>query len=234
MTKDEECLLVSLYEWCKQTTEREIESNCPTLSRLKSSAAAAFADFMSVCGTQAGAKAVAFALVKRFHLRALKLNGEEFTREDQQLIDDFINFARFKRFGAKDPAAAMKARKNISKAKLSHALQPLLEPVLGKAELLEGSVSRYEIAAEPFRIATYVDVGGRIPLRYSHKIIGPSGPLCETSLLHWHGIATETAWDSMKPKDVDSSTQQLAELCTRFLTAAETLCKGSCRWRTNG
>jgi len=190
---------------------------------------------MAARGDKASARAVALALVKRFHLPAVRLKGEEFTDGDQQLIDDFLSFARFKRLAAKAPVAVMKARKEVRKGDLSKVLRSRLEPLLGKPELLEGGVWRYETTvAEPFRIATYIDIGGRIPLRYSHKIIGPGGPLCDTSLLHWHGIATETAWDSMSPKDVDKSVELLAELCTRFLTVIETIDREPARWRING
>jgi hypothetical protein len=225
MTKDEKHVLVSLYDWCVQATEREIDRNCETLSRLKNSSAAIYAEFMAAPGTKAPAKAAGRALVKRFHLPALKLKGEQFTAEDQRLVDDFINFARFRRFAAENPSAAVKAREKIGKGALAKDLKSRLEPLLGKAELLVGGVWKYETSARSFQVATYIDIGGRLPLRYSHKIIARSGrTICETSLLHWHGIATETAWDSMGPKDEDSSVQLLVELCERFLAAIEEAC----------
>jgi hypothetical protein len=222
MTRDEMHLLMGLYDWSIQATEREIERNCETLSRLKSSSATVYAEWLPA--SKAPARSASLALVKRFHLPALKLKGEEFTTEDQQLVDDFINFARFKRFAAKVPSATVKARGQIRKGVLAEALRSRLDPILGKAELLEGDVWKYETVEEPFRVATYVDLGGRLPLRYSHKMIARNGRIfCETSLLHWHGIATETAWDSMGPKDTDSSVELLAELCKRFMAALETI-----------
>jgi hypothetical protein len=223
MTKDEKRLLVGLYDWSVQATEREINRECETLSRLKNSSATLYAKFIADSGTKA--PSAGLALVKRFHLPALKLKGEEFTPEDQQLVGEFISFARFKRFAAKNPTAVVKAREKIRKGVLAKDLRARLDPLLGTAELFAGGLWKYETAAGSFRIATYVDIGGRLPLRYSHKIIARSGrTICETSLLHWHGITTETAWDSMGPKDTNNSVELLVELCKRFLTAIEAIC----------
>src|ERR1700730_14813814 len=222
MTNDEKNLLVGLYDWSVQATEREIDSECETLSRLKNSSASVYSEFIAVSGNKAMARSAGLALVKRFHLPALELKGEVFTIEDQELVDDFINFARFKSFAAENPTAVAKAREKIRKGALAKDLKSRLDPLRGKAELLAGGVWKYETAARPFHVATYIDLGGRLPLRYSHKITARSGrTICETSLLHWHGIATETAWDSMGPKDVDSSIKLLVELCERFLAAIE-------------
>lgn len=228
MTNDEKNLVVGLYDWSLQATGREIDSDCETLSRLKSSSARVYSEFIAASRNKAAARSSGLALVKRFQLSALDLKGEEFTSEDQQLVDDFISFARFKRFATKDHSAIMKARGKIPRGVLAKALGSRIDPILGKPEPPEGGVWKYETVAGPFRVVTYVDLGGRLPLRYSHKIIAKNGrTFYETSLLHWHGITTETAWDLMGPKDTDSSVELLAELCKRFLKAIETICRDS-------
>lgn len=234
-TKDEELLQVGLYDWCAQMTQREIDSNCKTLLRVKSSLATTYVDFMATSSDKAAKKASALALVKRFHLPALKLKGEGFTDRDQQLVDDFLDFARHKRFGAKAAAPGARTRKAISKGSLSKALESLLDPILGKAELLERSVRRHESPAGHYRIVTFIELGGRLPLRYSHKIIGRNGyTLCETSLLHWHGIATETIWDSIGPQDIDATVELLANACQRFLAAIKGISTESSQGKTSG
>src|SRR5512140_3040024 len=92
-----------------------------------------------------------------------------------------------------------------------HRVPPLQRTQGRGTHVPKGNRKKSERAGHPpgfFRVETYLDFGGRLPLRYSHKIIARNGqPLCETSLLHWHGIATETAWDSVGPKDTDSSVE---------------------------
>lgn len=230
----EESLLVCFYDWCMKTVDREIGRKFDTLSRLSSSLSAEYVEFISSRGDRTSARAVALALVKRFHLPALSLKGEELAYADQHVIEEFINFVRFKRMGARVPVSLTNARKEIRKRDLSSILKSVLDPSLGKPEVLQGGVWKYETVKEPFRVLTYIDIGGRLPLRYSHKVIGQNGILCQTSLLHWHGIATETTWDLMRPKDAENSVELLADLCKRFLTAMESIRVGCSRATVQG
>jgi hypothetical protein len=234
-TKEEELLQVDLYDWCAQMAQREIDSNCKNLLRVKSSLATIYVEFMATSSDKAAKRASALSLVKRFHLPALRLKGDGFTDRDQQLVDDFLEFARRKRFSAKSAIPASRTRKAISKDSFSKALESLVDPLLGRAELLERSVRRYESAAGRYRIITFIELGGRPPLRYSHKILGRNGcTLCETSLLHWHGIATETIWDSMGPKDINASVELLANACQRFLAAIKGISTEPSQGKTSG
>lgn len=110
MTKDEELSQEGLYDWCAELTQREIDSNFKTLSRVKSSLATRYVEFMGTSSDKTGKKASALALVKRFHLPALRLKGEAFTDTDQQLVDEFLDFARRKRFSAKAAVPGVRTR----------------------------------------------------------------------------------------------------------------------------
>lgn len=207
-----------------KTTDREIGRKFETLSRLSGSLSTAYIEFMASRANKADRKAAAIALVKRFHLQALRLKGEELAYQDQQLIEEFTTFVRWTQLAAKTPVAFRNPGGESRKRDLSKTLKSALAPHLGKPELLERGIWKYETVTEPFRVLTYVDVGGRVPLRYSHKVVGRNGILYHTSLLHWHGIATETTWDLMKPNDVQNSAELLADLCKRFLAAMTAIC----------
>jgi hypothetical protein len=168
-------------------------------------------------------------LVKRFHTRALELLNESSYDHERALVDRFLNRNQIltnRGWGVEadpDSMNAVENRKRIDRKFLKAEVRKRLDPTLSKPESLGGGAWRYTSQINKFTVTTTIDTGGIRPMAYSQAVLFQKKTLCRwISLLQWHGITSQTGWDTMQEDNVLSSVELLHQLVDRFLTALST------------
>lgn len=224
-----DAFLVQYYRWAMEETREELLGDLPRVRRINGSLAQQYVRFIAGLKPSSVFPAAA-ALVKRYHKRALELSGETLSQEDREWVDAFLNFE--KPFAPTwDPAIAEEKYRavvnsakgpQLDKRKLVRELRTRLSPVFGsEGEAFGTQVRRYTASRGPLVLQTYVDWGGRLPLRYSHSVVGKDMQRIthDISLLAWLGVSSDTSWSLLVDEDIVPAAELVAELCAHFKAA---------------
>lgn len=224
--------LVQYYRWALDETRKELLADLPRVRRVKGGLAQKYVRFIGSLKPNAVFPA-ATALVRRYHKRALEVMGEKLNEEDQGWIDVFLKFE-----GIFTPTwnpaivdqewnALVDSLKGprLDKRRLARELRSRLKPIFeSDGEAFGPQVRRYTTNHSSLVLQTYIDWGGRLPLRYDHSVITWRGNVMHriiqsASLLAWLGVCGTTSWDFLTNEEIIPAAELVAELCAHFNTA---------------
>jgi len=218
-------LVIAYYHWAQADFEREIREGFPFLRRIKEQHLVFRVLPLLESLPAEKLYPLARVLVKRFHLTALELLGEEMTREDTKLIEWYL--ATISRWSADEIRLQEDMQDNPERFRLDRnrfaaLLKEHLIPILGN-NLSDKTRRywRYETQVKDVAVSTYVDIGGHYhQLVYGHQL--PIWSHAEyriphTHILHWLGLYGQTQWDILNNKDIEETAKMVGLLCSHFL-----------------
>lgn len=217
--------LLSYYEWCVAESHRELLSNYETLRRLANVSAQKYIAFMETLRPEFRARA-ALGIIRRYHPAALKLKMETLTSEDQQWIQSFLDFGMMKiASGIKtipykpDLNIAIARRSTLDRKRLRREVfDELAKQISCAPEPFSRSLWRFAQLDSGLILNTYIDFGGRIPLKYSQAVSDAQGKIIyrSSSVMQWHGITAATNWSLLTNELITQAAMTLADLCAKF------------------
>jgi hypothetical protein len=178
---------------------------------------------------------MAKALVKRFTDEHVLEQCRQRLRSDERVLVrlymDRLDGEMWKEAAATIPADRFPVGprpKKLKRRKLKQCIVKALARVLGEEyeDLGDWEVWRYATLAGPWKVHTFVDVGGQgHQLTYGHSIIvSERVRLYEhISLLSWLGIASTTGWEGLADSDAEPTGERLAKIVGHFIEAAPKL-----------
>jgi hypothetical protein len=225
-----EAFAVNLYQWSVAQTSTEVEHDFPWLREMKSFTACEYVEYLRRLSPEARLE-TALAMVKRLNLPTLNKNSGSITSAENRLVEKFMNRRQILTnvgWGIQSSAerqAAIQNCRRIDKRTLESELSSRMERAFGTGESLGSKCFRYTVSLKQARLYTLVDLGGRVAMKYRHIVTDEHGkPLHEwVSFLQWHGIASQTSWDSLCDADLSDSVDLLVRLCIRFSQALPAL-----------
>ncbi len=214
--------LVRFYNWAKEDSRREFTEGFPFIRQIRNLATLRFLHFAE--SLQKRERTVlSSALLKRSHQRAIELEHDFPTDEEEAVLNRYSNWNE-------DQAWELGSQSHrINKAKFRKMLSNKVAPILGipieVAPNRETSVYRTQISC--WAVRTWIDTGGRRLVGYSHSVEARESVHLHDniSILSWLGIA-QTDWAYVRESEEGQVVGCLAELCTHFLIAVPKLLDG--------
>jgi hypothetical protein len=230
--KDE--FAVRYYRWALEDSQREVKEGFPFLHRIKGTASLRLLAAMESL-QQEEQTHFSVALVKRFHLRALKLLNEHLTAEENELCRDYVSSILIPIPEEQEIERRIKAgtfHLRVNRKNLATLIKKELEPVLGNPSEIWGPREWWymtSFGSWNVRTNVHMSEGHFYQLNYHHSI-HPVDSMYELenwmSVLSWLGITSMTNWDLLTDADIPEAAETLAQLCSHFIQAVPSLLEG--------
>jgi len=103
---------------------------------------------------------------------------------------------------------------------LKNLIQERFRPEFGMPKGISANEWHYEVDAGCIRVRTYIDVGGRSALNYSHMALQRDGTpfRAHLSLLQWLGAASMTSWRVLLAEELIDAADSALVICRHFIT----------------
>ena len=229
--------------WCLAECQEEFARDFRLLKMVRNNVVSGFLEYLKTIDSPGEQRNLVLALCKRFHWQEL-LGAEE-----QPQIERFVQFftVPFQHSGGEMVSSlrvssdqlALQDRyfqRRVSKNAVTQALREEARKLqggpLGELILDRDSALWFERRLSTWFLVTAFDFSGSSQLRYCQTMYASSGGLEGTqissgiSILDWMGIMPKTTWSWLVPEDAPTVVASVHELCTHFLSAAETLLTG--------
>ena len=200
---------VRFYRWALADARREVEQGLPLLRTVKWSLAI---------------RAVAWLE---------SLAGDAWSADEERVERDYLAVARverpeeawYRQVLLHDPG-----RLRVARGRLLERVKAEVTPSLGAGSPFGSKTAwLFETPLGPWRLATFIDVGGHAPLAYTQTIrVDPARVLMRgVCVTGWLGIAGgQTVWQQITEADAPAAVQSLTRACEHFLRAAPALVDG--------
>jgi hypothetical protein len=161
--------------------------------------------------------------------------GEHLTEIDEKYIKSYLDMVHGFTSGIiltyeEKVKYAEEAIKKINRKKFKKYLTKALEPIFGNNyEPCGRGEWRYRTLVGPWKIFTYIDIGGTYhQLCYDHCISANDHTNFAESLsiLRWLGLASQTNWIGLSDDDIESTANEFAKIVEHFIKAAPKLLEG--------
>jgi hypothetical protein len=221
------------YLWAAEESRLEVERGFPWLSQMHTRICRLYLKRMAELSID-DRHALAALLVKRFHVKALKLLGENLSDEEITEIKHFADGGAleidpvendfYQRQSKGDPTV------KLNRGRLKNIAQERLSSIFVNEDHWGGGGTwRYSTPIGDMAVQTYVDTGGaQHQLCYFHRIIfsGSQALVEQTSLLSWLGLSSQTHWRQLDDSTTEEAVRILADACSHFICIAPKLLKG--------
>lgn len=224
------------YRWAKEDWKRELLDDFPFLRSIKGEIAGTAIRIIEALDNERRCS-MAGALAKRGKSPKLLFRwGDPLTKDDEQFIKLYLDkYEEDRHREARKILPGMfpkrADRKSLRRRKLKQYIIKALSSVLGEnyEDWGDWEEYRYHSIIGPWRIVTYIDVGGQShQLCYHHDIEASEHVYLAQgiSVLRWLGIASQTDWQCLYDSDAESTAQALAKMIAHFMDAAPKLLEG--------
>jgi hypothetical protein len=214
--------LVRFYKWAKEDSRREFSEGFPFIRQIRNLTTLRFLHFAESLQKQERT-ALSSGLLKRSHQRAIELEHDFPTEEEEAVLNRYSNWKE-------DQAGELGSQSHrTKKAKFRKMLSGKVAPILGipieDAPNRETSVYRTQINC--WAVRTWIDTGGSRLVSYSHSVDARESVQLHDniSILSWLGIA-QTDWTYVQESEEGQVVECLVELCAHFVRAVPKLLDG--------
>jgi hypothetical protein len=221
-------LRLKFLNWSIADAQREVSQGFPFLSRIESKTVAAY---LFYCSKLPAEERVIFAtgMAKRLQ-RKISQTAAVSTSHEKTIVDDYSDW--YLELNA-TPSSAIysylptnflaKFRSSTTEVNKKQ-LRKCLIRYLGSPEWDSAESWRYSVLVNGIKVHTYIDIGGRLPLRYSHSFVpetaSQSVPPLNTSISSWMGLGgIETVWDLLSENGIEPAAILIKELTDHFIRA---------------
>jgi len=206
------------YRWSVKRTIEEFENDFPYLSRVLWRNSFKLIEYARSL-EPARRLRLAHALAKRFNPLALGIVGEVIEREEQGLIEQFLEYRSAKEIFVTEQIESGRAQKG-SRHSVKKMVGPILTEILGIPLIVPSGVCKYESQISGCRVRTTIDYGGSYgQITYAHSII-PGGRQPLQPPIHicgWMGIAGQTSWDLYTLEQEAEAADGLVAVISQFV-----------------
>lgn len=226
------------FLWARQDWAREIEQNFPLLRSVNENLILKIMEDLEDTERWALAK----ALVKRGRSEEL-LNscGDPLTDRDKEYERFYVDMVTKSISGEAywDEERSRKAKeaffaprdKRLNRRKFRKYIIQALIPILGEdyEDWGDWKEWRYCTPIGPWKVITYVDVGGSAhQLCYEHDIIASERVYLfqNISLLRWLGISSQIQWQCLQDSDAKPTAEALTKIVAHFMNVVPKLLEG--------
>jgi hypothetical protein len=226
-----ECIAERLYEWSLREAAREMERKFSLVRLVKGENAekyVRFFDQLPATDTFLASQ----ALVKRMNQPGLLRQKSGLTGSEEKYVQAYLQFEEISGPGGFRIVAGPRQPTVVRTVELRKTLKALVKerfrPEFGPPERLSANEWIYEADAGCIRVRTYLDVGGRSSLSYSHRALQRDGtPLrAHLSLLQWLGAASMTRWRALRAEELLDAADAVLTLSQHFVREMKALFAG--------
>ena len=217
-----EIIAKRIYDWSFADAERELTEKLPFVSRVNGGNAEKYVRFLSQLGSHE-ISAASRALVKRMNQPVLLGKKALLNDSEERYVQAYLRFDEISGPGGVRMLATPEEPRVAWTGELRKALKKLVQerfrPEFGPPERLSSSGWVYEVDAGCIAVSTWLDVGGRSSLSYSHRVFQRDcTPLAaHISLLQWMGAASMTRWRALRAEELIDAADTVFSLSKHFV-----------------
>jgi hypothetical protein len=133
-------------------------------------------------------------------------------------------FRQFEPFPDVDRAKRFELRDQVDRAKLvDEVCAHIADGEFGSVERSDNATWKCTKRGSAATIVTTIDVGGRIPLSYFHRVTTADGTQVfnSASFCSFFGLSTQTTWSLMTAENQSATLMIFRQCCARFIRGFE-------------
>ncbi len=204
-----------LMDWAFTDAQREFSSGFPLVRLLDTQPAKKYLSYLTSLPTDQVTFAIR-TLVRRTNEPTLFGRHAQLSEREIALVNDYLG--RTSTVNEIPDPNPPKRTTGMRKA-LRRTLTERLKSVCGPNERLSGNEWVHSINRGPITVETWVDLGGRSALSYSHTILLPDGSkiAMHLSILRWLGATSMTRWPTLSAEQVFPTVDALTCVVGHFI-----------------